>query len=233
MHRTKLFTAAVVATLMVGCSNTTRDRNVDYSGFLGDYSILEEGDSDQAERRYLRPHVDWASYDKILLDPVTLWRGEESKGVGTSPEDAQKLVDYFYAVIKKDLEEQGLVIVATPGPGTLRMQVAITKLKESHVVMDVISSVVPATLAISGLEKIITGKPSFVGQAAIEVKVTDSQSGELLGAGVVERVGGKLLVPSHFSSWGTVEDMMRLWASQGSYNLCMLQKRTTCQKPKS
>lgn len=233
MSRTKFFTAAVVAALMVGCSNTTRDRNVDYSGFLGDYSMLEKGGSDQAERRYLRPHVDWASYDKILLDPVTLWRGDESKRDGTPPKDAQKMVNYFYAIIKKDLEEQGFEIVAAPAPGTLRLQVAITKLEESHVAMDVVSSVVPVTLAVSGLEKVITGKPSFVGQAAIEVKVTDSHSGELLAAGVGRRVGGKLLMPSHFTSWGTVEDMMRLWASHGSYNLCMLQKRATCQKPKS
>jgi len=233
MNRIRITISAILVTLIVGCSNITRDSNIDDSGFLSDYSILEKGGSDQAERRYVRPHVDWASYSKVLLDPVTLWRGDESKREGTPPEDAQKMVDYFYTIIKKDLEEQGLEIVAAPGPGTLRLQVAITKLKESHVAMDVISSVVPVALAASGLEKVIAGKPSFVGQAAIEVKATDSQSSELLAAGVDQRVGGKLLTPSHFTSWGTVEDMMRLWASHGSYNLCTLQKRTTCQKPKS
>lgn len=233
MNRARIYLAAILATLMVGCSNTTRDRNVDYSGFLGDYAMLEKGGSGQAERRYVRPDTDWASYSKILLDPVTLWRGDESKREGTPPHDAQKMVNYFYAVIKKDLQEQGIEMVSAPGSGTLRVQVAITKLDESHVALDLISSVVPVALVASGLEKVITGKPSFVGDAAIELKVTDALSGELLAAGVDRRVGGKLLTPSHFTSWGTVEDMMRLWASHGSYNLCMLQKRTSCQEPQS
>lgn len=233
MNRARIYLAAILATLMVGCSNTTRDRNVDYSGFLGDYAMLEKGGSGQAERRYVRPDTDWASYSKILLDPVTLWRGDESKREGTPPHDAQKMVNYFYAVIKKDLQEQGIEMVSAPGSGTLRVQVAITKLDESHVALDLISSVVPVALVASGLEKVITGKPSFVGDAAIELKVTDALSGELLAAGVDRRVGGKLLTPSHFTSWGTVEDMMRLWASHGSYNLCMLQKRSSCQEPQS
>ena len=233
MNRARIYIAAILATLMVGCSNTTRDRNVDYSGFLGDYAMLEKGGSGQAERRYVRPDTDWVSYGKVLLDPVTLWRGDESKREGTPAHDAQKMVNYFHAVIKQDLQEQGIEMVTVPGPGTLRVQVAITKLNESHVAMDLISSVVPVALVASGLEKVITGKPSFVGDAAIELKVTDALSGELLAAGVDRRVGGKLLTPSHFTSWGTVEDMMRLWASHGSYNLCMLQKRTSCQEPQS
>lgn len=224
--------AAILVTV-AGCADTTRDRSVYYSGFLGDYSKLVEGDSDQAERRYLRPHVDWASYDKILLDPVTMWRGDKSRRDGASSHDAQVMVNYFYQVIKEDLEAQGFGIVASPQPHTLRVQVAVTKLDESSVVLDVVSTVVPATLALSGLEKLLTGKPSFVGEAAIEVKVTDAQSGELLGAGVAHRVGGKFLQASHFTSWGEVQDIMQYWAAHGSYNLCELQERSTCTKPKS
>lgn len=74
----------------------------------------------------------------------------------------------------------------------------------------------------------------FLGDySMLEVKVKDATSGVLLGAGVAHRVGGKLLQASHFSSWGEVEDMMQLWASQGSFNLCELQKRTDCVNPKS
>ena len=231
MIPTRLLIAVILVALIAGCSNTTRDRNVHYSGFLGDYSMLVKGDGKQAERRYLRPDVEWASYDKVLLDPVTLWRGDESRRDGVASHDAQKMVNYFFAVIKKDLIEQGLEIVTSPGPGTLRAQVAITKLEESHVVMDVMSSVVPATLVLSGLEKVITGKPAFVGEAEIEFKIKDAQSGELLAAGVDHRVGGKLLEASHFTSWGEVQNMMQLWAAYGSYNLCKLQKRATCQEP--
>jgi hypothetical protein len=123
-------------------------------------------------------------------------------------------------------------MVTSPAPHTLRVQVAITKLEESHVVMDVVSSVVPVTLALSGLDELVTGKPAFVGEAAVEVKVADAMSGELLAAGVDHRVGGKVLSASHFTSWGEVQDIMQAWAAHGSYNLCTLQKRANCKQPK-
>ncbi len=36
MKRTAALNALIVATLIAGCADTTRDRNVQYSGFLGD-----------------------------------------------------------------------------------------------------------------------------------------------------------------------------------------------------
>ncbi len=230
IRATALF-ATALAISIAGCADTTRDRNVHYSGFLGEYSSLVKGDDKQAERRYLRPGVDWGSYDRVLLDPVMLWRGDKSRRDGVSSQVAQAMMDYFYQVIYKDLEEQGLDMVTSPMPDTLRVQVALTKLKESHVVLDVVSTVVPVGLVLSGLDKAITGKPAFVGEAEIEYKVKDAVSGELLAAGVDHRVGGKFLQASHLTSWGEVQDMMKLWAVYGSYNLCKLQKRATCLEP--
>lgn len=224
--------AAVLTISISGCADTTRDRAVHYSGFLGDYSNLVKGDGEEAERRYLRPDVDWGSYDRVLLDPVMLWRGDESRHDGVSSQVAQAMMDYFYQVIYKDLEEQGLDMVTSPMADTLRVQVALTKLEESHVVLDVVSTVVPVGLALTGLGKLITGKPAFVGEAEIEFKVKDAVTGELLAAGVDHRVGGKFLQASHFTSWGEVQDMMQLWAVYGSHNLCKLQKRATCLEPK-
>ena len=224
--------ATVLTISISSCADTTRDRTVHYSGFLGDYSNLVKGDGEQGERRYLRPDVDWGSYDSVLLDPVMLWRGDESRHNGVSSHDAQAMMNYFYQVIYKDLEEQGLDMVNSPMPDTLRLQVALTKLEESHVVLDVVSTVVPVALALSGLDKAITGKPAFVGEAEIEFKVTDAVTGELLAAGADHRVGGKFLQASHFTSWGEVQDMMQMWAVYGSYNLCKLRKRATCLEPK-
>lgn len=226
-----LFLTISAAILLGGCADSTRDRHVDYSGFLGDYSMLLEGGPDQAQRRYVRPDVAWATYDKVLLDPVTFWRGDESRKHGVSAHDAQMMTNYFYAAIYADLQSQRFEMVTSPAPGTLRVQVALTKLEESHVVLDVVSSVVPATLALSGIDKLITGKPAFVGEAEIEYKAKDAVSGELVAAGVDHRVGGKFLQASHFHSWGDVEDMMKLWAAHGSYNLCKLQERTDCKAP--
>lgn len=232
MNRTKTLLILALASLVVACG-TAPARDVHYSGFLGDYSELVKGDAKQAERRYVRPDVDWASYTKVLLDPVTFWRGNKSRKEGVSGKDAQDMTNYFHGVIYRTLENQGFEMVDSPQPHTLRVQVALTKLNESHVVMDVVSTVVPVGIALSGAQDLLTGKPSFVGSATIEVKVTDSETGELLGAGVDGRVGGKSLEASQFSSWGDVKKIMNQWAEQGSYNLCELQKHTNCIAPKT
>lgn len=233
MKRSLFVFVSTLALTIAGCTGTSRDENVTYSGFLGDYSMLVKGGDKQAERRYVREGVDWASYDNVLLDPVMLWRGDQSREKGLSGHQSQELLNFFYQAIYQDLEKIGMKMVTSPMPNTLRVQVAMTKLNESHVVLDVVSSVVPATMAVSGLDKALTGKPPFVGEAEIEYKVLDATTGLLLAAGVDHRVGGKLLEASHFTSWGEVEQIMKEWAAWGSYRLCEFQKRTTCVEPTS
>ncbi len=215
-----------------GCAQTERAPAVKGSGFLGaDYARLKPGKPDQAQLVYFRPGVEWSRYGSVLLDPVTGWKGKESASRGISARDEQMLVNYFYSVIHAALEKEGFKLVTAPEPATLRVRVAITKAQESDVALNVISTVIPALHALSSLEKAATGKPSFVGEAQIEVKATDAMTGELLAAGIDHRVGGKALDASIMTSWGDVENMMRLWATHGSYNLCRLQKRTNCVPP--
>jgi hypothetical protein len=226
---TGLFLLALVAG---GCATTTRGRGVAETGFLGaDASLLQPGGAGEAQLRYLRPNVDWPSYTSILLDPVTVWRSADSRSSGVPAADAQALTDYFYGVIRESLEKQGFQLVSAPAAHTLRVKVALAQASASHVVLDVVSTVVPSAHALSTLDKLITGKPAFVGEAQVEVKATDSVTGELLAAGVDHRVGGKALTASQFNSWGDVERMMRLWASHGSYRLCELARRPGCVAP--
>ena len=223
----------VVTLLVAGCAQqSSRAPTAKDTGFLGaDAALLKPGKEDQAQLVYRRPGVDWSSYHKILLDPVTLWKGRESTGRGISAQDEQTLVNYFYSVIRAALEKEGFTLVNAPEPDTLRVQVAITKAKESDVALNVVSTVIPALHALASLNKLATGKPAFVGEAQIEAKVTDALTGELVGAGIDHRVGGKALDASMMTSWGDVEDMMRLWATHGAYNLCRLQKRDNCIMP--
>ena len=231
MKPSKLICTIALVSLIAGCAQTSRDPDVSYSGFLGDYSMLVKGGDKQAERRYVREGVNWGSYDKVLLDPVMLWRGDQSRESGLSGHESQMLLNYFFHQIYQALENIGLEMVTTPMPKTLRVQVAVTKVGESNVVLDVVSSVVPTTLVASGLKQALTGKPAFVGEAEIEYKVLDATTGQLLAAGVDHRVGGKFLDAAHFSSWGEAEEIMKLWAQWGAYRLCQFQKRTTCVQP--
>ncbi len=62
--------------LVVGCSTTRQARNIEKSGFLGDYSRLVEGKEDQAQLTYVDKNASFSKYDAVMIDSVTLWRSK-------------------------------------------------------------------------------------------------------------------------------------------------------------
>ena len=48
--------------------------------------MLSEGKEGKALLVYQNPKANWASYDKVMLDPVTVWMGAGSQMVDVSPE---------------------------------------------------------------------------------------------------------------------------------------------------
>jgi len=67
-------------TLMMGaCATTSQGSKFEQSGSLGDYSVMEEGEKGEGLLVYRAGNVDVAKYDKIWVDPVTIWCAEDSK----------------------------------------------------------------------------------------------------------------------------------------------------------
>jgi hypothetical protein len=196
--------------LFVGCSQTHQARKVaDASGFLGDYSLLEEGKKGEAQLRYINPAVNFAVYDKILIDPVEVWIGKDSK---IPREELQNLASHLqYKIIDKLKEDY--VIVNTGGPGVMRISAALTEAKKSKVGLDIVTTIVPQAHLMSGVKRLATGAGSFVGEASVECKVTDSNSGEILASAMDRRTGGKALKGST-DAWNDVEQAIEYWAEK-------------------
>ena len=62
--------------MLAGCGSSRPVRDVQPQGFLGDYSQLTRGGEGEAALRYVNPDADWASYDKVIVEPVTVWAVE-------------------------------------------------------------------------------------------------------------------------------------------------------------
>ena len=124
-------------------------------------------------------------------------------------------------------------MVEKPGSNTLRLQVAITKVEESMVVLDTVSSIVPSAAALSALKGLATGKPAFVGEASIEAKLSDAQTGKLLAAIADRRVGGKKLDAELFDSWSDVNAILEYWAKLTKFRLCEARAGTDCVMPEA
>ncbi len=219
----------------VGLEETKQARDVDLkdlekSGFLDDYSILTKSDSEDAILAlyaFISPKADWPSYENIILDPVQIWRSKSDEGA--PPEDVQRLVNDFFVLIRDELAKD-YTIVDEAGPNTFRFQVVLVNLKKGVAALDKVTTIVPMARALSGAKRFITGKPTFVGEASIEVKATDSESGELLLAAVDRRVGDKSVVKG-VGSWEDVQNNLRVWSQITRFRFCQLREAKDCEKP--
>ena len=209
------------ALLVSGCASTYQKRSVKGSGFLNDYTQLKDHGGDTAMLSYINPKGNFRSYTKILLDPVRVFvPGKDSKIASLSKENQQKLVNYFDAALREELKRD-YMLVSQPGPGVMRIRVAMTEADGSAVVLDTVSSVIPIGLALSAVKAIATGKNLSVGEIGAECEGVDSVTNQRLFAAVDARVGRKYTFKfDKFSKWHTAEDAFDFWAKQLHERLC-------------
>jgi hypothetical protein len=190
---------------------------------------LTPGAEGEAALRYINPDARWASYDKVIVAPVTVWCSPATADI--PEQDLKTAADYLYAQLREQLGKD-FQLVDQPGPDTLRVEAALTGAKAANQTMVVVSSVVPMAAAVSGSYEYVTGKPTFQGQAAVEAKITDAQSGEVLAEAVDQRMGGRAL-NSAANQWTDVNNILSYWAQQTRFRLCELQERAGCQRPQT
>lgn len=215
--------------LVCGCAVQKQARSVEESGFLGDYSLLRKGGQGEALLNYRNPDADWASYDKILLEPVVFYQKVKDPSRGTPPQDIQAMVDDFSSMIHTELAKD-YTMVGEPGPGVMRIQVGLTNVEKSHAGLQTVTSMIPVGIAVSTTRNLITGKPSFVGEASIEIRITDAQNGAILGEAVDRRVGGQMIKTS-LSRWVDVNNILAQWSKLFRFRLCRLRGQADCEKP--
>ena len=235
-HRAhRLASPLVLSCVMVlggfgGCAQTQQMHEPLKTGFLDDYSMLRPGEKGEALLVYKNPKVDWKSYDKVMIDSVTIWRDKDSPLKEEWKVDFQRLADYFWDKIVKALLPN-YRMVNKPGPGVMRVTVAITEAEASNATMDTISSVLPTSRVLTGAKGVAgEGNPGFVGAASVEAKITDAQTGELLMAGVDRRAGTKSLSGTT-NSWNDVEQAYQYWAKRLQYRLCRERGDMNCIEP--
>ena len=195
------------------------------TGFLGDYSRLEPGKSDQAQLVYLNPAAEFAGYTKIMIDPIEVRAGEKSKLAKLPEKEVAAAVSYLDAAMRRELSKD-YTIVDKPGPEVMRLRIALTEARGAKVILNTLSSVIPVGLAVSILHLAATGTHSAVGETNIEAEILDSQTGEQLGAAIDGRAGRKVIASGNFTKWGDVQDAFDFWAEKLRMRLGKLREGT-------
>ena len=243
MKQCALCLAIVAMFTLTGFKETKQVRGpmsggVQESGFLGDlYSVLADGAKGQALKVYRSPTIDElapGAYNKVYMDRVTMYFDSESKMNNLPPEQLQALADLFAADLALELYGD-YELVKESGPNTLLLQIAITDVKRTKTGLKALSFIPfgppGAKLALSKAKEMLTGKPIFSGEVTAEMKLSDSQNGEVYFAAVDRRVGSRL--GGGWKSWTDAEAAFRYWAEKIRYTLCMqFRHGTDCVAPK-
>ena len=209
----------------VSCTTTHQARSTKKSGFLGDYSQLQPGDSDEAQLIYINPSAEFGQYNKILIEPISVYTSEVSDLTKLPKEDLQSLIDYLHATLQEQLQKD-YEIVSSSGPGTMRLRVAITEAEGSDVVLDTLSSTIPIGVAASGLKRAAVGTNLNVGKARIEAEMVDAQTNERLFAVVDARAGRKYTGKfDKWKEWQDARDSYDYWAKRVKMRLAELRSK--------
>ncbi len=217
-----------------GCAKTYQvEGDVGQTGFLvNTYPLMKPGKEGEANLVYLNPDARWRTYNKIMLDPVTVWLGKDSVAKDTGvvpPEDVRDLANLFYQKLSAELSKD-YTLVQESGPEVMRLSTALSDVEHGMPVLDTISTLHPVSHIASEGKKLASGTHAFVGGASVEVRLVDSQSGKILGAGIDRRAGGKTLTKG-FGYWADVENIFDYWAAKIRWRLCKQRGETNCQSP--
>ncbi len=205
----------MVLVLMLGFALTTaagcaKEKHFTPSGFLKDYPYFSPGPKGGVDFVYFKEGVDFRSYDKIMMDEVAFYFEDDALYKGIYADDLKELEDAFHQAMAEAFKG-GYPLVEQPGPGIMRLRVAITDVVPSKPVLNTITTIVPVGLAISHIKKGITGTHTHVGQASMEMELLDSQTNEQIAAAIDTKAAEKYKVFKGMSKWGHTKEVFKIW----------------------
>jgi hypothetical protein len=206
----KLFVLFIGMMFLASCATTAPQK----TGFLGEYSKnLGPGPKGGVKERWLKPGVDFAKYNKVILEHVIFFFADDSQYKGMDSSELHQIAEKFDLAIVTAAKDVTRFVTET-GPDVVRIRVAITDLKQNTPAMGVISTatmVTPIGLGVNLVKKGTTGSWSGSGAMSAEFMVIDSMTSQVIAVARDERSAG---LTERFTKWGSAEEAIKFWAER-------------------
>ena len=200
---------AITIASLAACSSGPKlmTEKIPESGFLPNYKVMQPVDNtpkDIRAWRYLKPGLFISSYTAVMIEPVYLNQREYTKEI--TPEVITQTKKILEEAIRQAVSRRGdIKIVNQPGPGVLRVAVAITG---AEISADGLRpwNFTPISLA-ANANTYAAGVNSRTPALVMENRITDSQSREFIAGDMVAVQGEPFRLGS--SSVGAFQDMTK------------------------
>ncbi|MDJ0945659.1 MAG: DUF3313 domain-containing protein [Kiloniellales bacterium] len=192
--------AVLVALGSAGCDSTQqKEVKIEDYKFVNDVSGLARSPNEEGIVVYDREGVDFAVYDKFIIDPVkVVYNNEDMRNLDQAK--LKEIQAYFVESIGKQLKDGGYKVVDSPSAGTLQIQITIVDLS------------VPSA-AYNAVQLIGSPVAATVGSITIEAAFRDASSKQLESV-VVARRSGDHMSATPWSNWADVKDSVDAWAEE-------------------
>ncbi|MBF0282239.1 MAG: DUF3313 domain-containing protein [Zetaproteobacteria bacterium] len=169
-----------------GCGTHTTTASVSdkaQTGFIPDYSVLQPVKSAEGTQlfRYQKPGVRRGNYSAIIIEPILINQTQADEKI--TPEVIQQTQQELDKVVREHIAKTGFKIVSDAGPGVARVAIAISGAEVDNEGLKP-RNLIPISAAITAVSYLID-KQSKMPVLLVECKITDSQSNDLLRAGVM------------------------------------------------
>jgi len=180
------------------------------SGFLEPYTGFHEISSINPNLEYVQPGVNWGAYRKVRIAKVLAYVHPMAGYRPLNPDDLKMLVGQFEADL---VEAFGRVLepTAEPGPDVLDVHAAVTRLRPTDLAANTAAWILPGSVAVTAGYQAVTNSNLALGEAGIEVELTDSLTGERRYGFVALHLGSSIEF-EQVARWGIAEKALKDWA---------------------
>jgi hypothetical protein len=196
-NNTRLLVIAIACAALVGCSSV---QPVAYSGIDSSTYLQPNSKSDAARVPYRYATLaDWHRYRKLIIDPVTVYRGPDNQFGTMHDSDKTALASYMQSTFAEKLAKH-FELANAAGPGTLRLKLTLTGAETSTAFLSTVSRFDIAGGLYNGVQAIRGGNGAFTGSVTYAVEIYDSSTNRLLHAYVTKQYPNAMNIGATFGS---------------------------------
>jgi hypothetical protein len=192
-------------------------------------SLLKRGGADEPALTYVNPAAKFATYRKVMIDPVAIRPIPGSPLNKVYPDKKRELAKDFHSYLYRALSAH-CQVVQTPSPGTLQINFELIDADVPDFVANTLATYTPyASLVYSGASFVFNkGVGYFSGSVTAEGYGTDAMDGTLLWEDVDKRAGTTAVVENTFDVWLDINHAFEAWAEKLA---ARLDKLGACKTP--
>lgn len=176
-----------------------------YTG-IASAPYLEPNRRDDARHlpyRY-KARADWRNYNRMILEPVAIYRGPDHHFGDLSEADKTALADHMQRQFAEKLSSR-FALTTAPGPGVLRVKLTLTGAVTNTPVASTLSRFDLAGGLYNGVQTVRGGEGLLTGSVIYAVEIHDAATRRLLAAYVSKQYPSPINIPASIGALSAAE----------------------------